>query len=61
MSVPQHASTIWEALSKTYDDAVDDIPEEEEPQQEVGEEEWEKGVPPFVKKLTKMLTENKSI
>lgn len=59
--VPQHAATIWEALEKTYDD-TDDIPEEEDPlQQDTGEEEWEKGVPPFVKKLTNMVSENKSI
>lgn len=58
------AHTLWDALKQTYDDTVEDAAEVPDEEGEAGvdnEEEWEKGVPPFVRKLTKMVSENKSI
>lgn len=55
---------MWEVMTQPqHDDSVEDaadVPEEDDNQVD-NEEEWEKGVPPFVKKLTKMVSENKSI
>lgn len=58
------AHGLWDALKQTYEDTVEDdiyvqdVPPEDDPH---NEEDWEKGIPPFVKKLTKMVGENKSI
>lgn len=53
---------LWDALNRTYDDTVEDasydVPEDDD---HGDEEEWEKGVPPFVRKLTKMVSENKNV
>jgi hypothetical protein len=61
MSVPHG---LWDALKQSYEDAVEDdiyVQEVQDDPSPVGEEDWEKGIPPFVKKLTKMVGENKSI
>lgn len=60
-------NALWDALKESYDDSVEDdiyvqdTGEEDPAIIPQNEEDWEKGIPPFVKKLTKMVSENKSI
>lgn len=61
---PSHSHGLWDALKQTYDDTVeDDLYAQQDSQDDdrANEEDWEKGIPPFVRKLTKMVGENKSI
>lgn len=46
------------ATAKHDDSPVADEVEGEDVTKEDAEEEWEKGIPPFVRKLTKMVSEN---